>query len=425
MVKNVKILVEVVMLIKAVRTFEKDQTKGDITKISNIAKERKMSNPRVVDGTIGALYNDDGHFFAFKSIDNVIDKLQDIDKYPYAPINGGAIYQTQVLQWVFGPFLARVVAEKHLAVCATPGGTGALSIALYHYLDINETLLIPDLNWPVYEHLAKEFGINVSTYHLFRDDCFNIEGFIEAADAIVKKEGKLVTIINNPNHNPTGFSMTYEDLYQLGDYFKRLEEENIPVVFIYDVAYIDYWDYQNGRKGLNIVCDYGKNVLTLVTFSASKSFGIYGMRLGALIAINQEEKVIEDFRTWSTVACRTRWGTPNRIALSIFNQIVTNKEDRDEFMSELKKAQELLFNRSDFFIRKVKEYNIPIYPYQGGFFAIIKVQDSLHLYEYLKDLDIFGVPFDSGFRLALSSMSIKDIDKTLIAIRQYFEIYRM
>lgn len=80
------------MLIKAVRTFEKDQTKGDITKISNIAKERKMSNPRVVDGTIGALYNDDGHFFAFKSIDNVIDKLQDIDKYPYAPINGGAIY---------------------------------------------------------------------------------------------------------------------------------------------------------------------------------------------------------------------------------------------------------------------------------------------------------------------------------------------
>ena len=52
------------------------------------------------------------------------------------------------------------------------------------------------------------------------------------------------------------------------------------------------------------------------------------MRLGALIAINRE-KVIEDFRTWSTVACRTRWGTPNRIALSIFNQIVTNKESRD------------------------------------------------------------------------------------------------
>ena len=47
-----------------------------------------------------------------------------------------------------------------------------------------------------------------STYHLFRDDCFNIEGFIERQDAIVKKEGKLVTIINNPNHNPTGFSMT-------------------------------------------------------------------------------------------------------------------------------------------------------------------------------------------------------------------------
>ena len=54
---------------------------------------------------------------------------------------------------------------------------------------------------------------------------------------LLLKEGKLVTIINNPNHNPTGFSMTYEDLYQLGDYFKRLEEENIPVVFIYDVAY--------------------------------------------------------------------------------------------------------------------------------------------------------------------------------------------
>ena len=49
----------------------------------------------------------------------------------------------------------------------------------------------------------------------------------------------------------------------------------------------------------------------------------------------------------------------------------------------------------------------------------------LHLYEYLKDLDILGCRLTDGFRLALSSMSIKDIEKTLIAIRQYFEIYRM
>lgn len=421
--KNVKILLEVVILIKAVRTFQKAINKGDITKISNIAKERKAFNPDVVDATIGALYTEEGNFLAFKTVDHVIDNLQAEDKYPYAPVNGGSIYQSQVLQWVFGPYLARVVAEKHIGVCATPGGTGALSIALYHYIEEGETLLIPDLNWPVYEQYAKEFGMNISHYSYFKNDEFNIQGFIEAADKIVEKEHKLVTIINNPNHNPTGFSMIYEDLYQLGDYFKKLEKQNVPVIFIYDIAYIDYWDYQNGRKGLNIVSEYGRNVLTLVCFSASKTFGLYGMRLGGLIAINNDEQVIEDFKAMSMLACRTRWGSPNRIALSIFNQIVTNKEERDEFIVELKKAQELLRERSDLFLKKVAEYQIPMYPYQSGFFAMVKVKDSEALYEYLKGKDIFGVPFESGFRLALSSMAIKDIDKTLKSIRNYLNLF--
>lgn len=409
-------------MIKVVRTFKKAENKGDITKISNIAKERKAVNPNVIDGTIGALYNEDGSFYAFKSVDALIGKLETTDKYPYAPVNGGAQYQANVLQWVFGPYLARILAKKHVGVCATPGGTGALSIALYHYLDQGETLLIPDLNWPVYEQFAKEFGVKVSQYELCKNNRFNIKGFIEKAKTIVEKEHKLVTIINNPNHNPTGFCMSLGDLYQLGDYFKKLEKEKVPVVLIYDVAYIDYWDYQNGRQGLEIVSSYGKNVLTLVCFSASKTFSLYGMRLGALIAINEDEQVVEDFKAMSMTACRTRWGSPNRIAISLFNKIVNTKEFHGEFLDELREAQKIIRTRAELFLQKIAEYQIPIYPYQGGFFALIKVKDTVNLYEYLKEKDIFGVPLEQGFRLALSSLALKDIDPTLKAIKNFLNM---
>jgi aspartate/tyrosine/aromatic aminotransferase len=215
--------------------------------------------------------------------------------------------------------------------------------------------------------------------------------------------------------------MRPEELDQMGLYFKGLGRRHIPVVLIYDIAYIDYYDYDAGREGLRQVTEYPDNVLVLVSVSASKTFALYGMRLGALVAINKDEDVINDFKEASTVACRTRWGSPNRIAVSIFNHISTNKDLRDVFLKELNAASSLLKERAELVIQKAKEYQIPLYPYENGFFATVKLDHSERLYEFLRKENIYTVPFTLGLRLAISSLALNQIDITMKKIKEYLD----
>ena len=59
--------------------------------------------------------------------------------------------------------------------------------------------------------MAQMHNLEMAKYSLFEGDHFNIASFKETCLETMKKQNKLVVVINDPCHNPTGYSLTHEE----------------------------------------------------------------------------------------------------------------------------------------------------------------------------------------------------------------------
>ena len=65
---------------------------------------------------------------------------------------------------------------------------------------------------------------------MFDGDAFNITSFKETCREVMARQGKVLAIINDPCHNPTGYSMTVEEWNQVIDFCNELSNEG-PLLF--------------------------------------------------------------------------------------------------------------------------------------------------------------------------------------------------
>jgi aspartate/tyrosine/aromatic aminotransferase len=146
------------------------------------------------------------------------------------------------------------------------------------------------------------------------------------------------------------------------------------------------------------------NVLYVLTFSGSKTFSIYGLRLGAAIGLSKNKDLVEDFERVSLYSTRGRWSCPPKIGISILNKLMSTEETERVFMEELAEARNLIERRSSVFVREAKEVGLMMHPYRGGFFMSIPSENPQKLVEDLRKEDIYVVPMDKGIRMAVSSI---------------------
>lgn len=119
---------------------------------------------------------------------------------------GNPNYREHVYDWVVGDRSAL----PH-SVIATPGGTGAVSITVSETLDEGETLIIPEICWGSYSLMASMDNLKTKSYALFDGDHFNIASLKETCEEVMKTQNKLVIVINDPCHNPTGYSLSQQE----------------------------------------------------------------------------------------------------------------------------------------------------------------------------------------------------------------------
>ena len=140
--------------------------------------------------------------------ERVFRSLSIEDYARYAPIPGLPEYLDAVIDLTF----ADQKPEGYFGAIATAGGTGAIHHAVANYAERGDEVLTADWFWGTYNVICNECGSHLTNYKLFdADNNFNIEDFTAKVDAIMAKQDSLLTIINTPAHNPTGFSLTEED----------------------------------------------------------------------------------------------------------------------------------------------------------------------------------------------------------------------
>ena len=369
------------------------------------AKQDKSENgDLVVDATIGSMFDEDGRFVAFHSVFDHYDSIDHQVKGAYASsFLGNPNYCRDVYSWVTQ---GTNLSLAH-SVIASPGGSGAIASAFTSFLDKGETIILPDIGWSSYELMASQNNISTTHYQVFDGDRFNLESVRQAVNDSVSRQGRAVLVINDPCHNPTGYSLTVNEWRSLVEILNEASRRG-PVILIDDVAYIDYsFDLPHSRDYMNTFNSFSDNVMAVIAFSCSKALTSYGLRCGAAVLLSKTQEAVREAEIVFEKTARAIWSNIPNAAMENFSWVVS--ENRETYLAEKQACIDLLKQRSDLFIREAKECGLPLYPYREGFFITIKTDpdktETIH--EALMNEHIYTVTMPGGIRVAVCSLPLR------------------
>lgn len=386
--------------------------------LSSEAKKAKLLNPNVINSTIGTLYNEDGSFGCFQSVNEIIKNLNDDDFYSYSASSGTVEFHNAVIDWVFGKEKENILNNMYCKSLPTPGGTGAVSNSLYNSLDEGEILLLPDIYWKPYVDMALSNSLKVMEYPLIKNNRFNINDFKKYSETIMCKQNKVVTILNDPCNNPTGYSLSNDEFLNLINFMNEHEETLFNVIL--DIAYFDYSiiDREECRKKFSLLTKANHNIVFNICFSCSKSFSLYGLRLGSQIIVSKSETMVNDIYDSSCFLARTRWSNVSKAGMSFMSLLFKNRDLRENVIYDLDQASKLVNERAQLFIEMAHKKGLYLYPYRGGFFITIIHANPILLTDELKKKDVYVLPVSKGIRIAICSLNKTDIIKIIEIISE-------
>ena len=380
--------------------------KNNILALGNEAAKAKKADPEVINATSGMFKNEDGSLYEFECVKKAVSSLSSAEKYAYSNSGGTKPFSEAVYYSLFGKYLEDVRKCAFVKCIPTPGGSGALSLSFVNYLENGETVLLPNHMWENYLSIANEVGINTDTYQLFDDeDEFDINDLSSKVNSLKKKQNRIMILINDPCENPTGFCMKDRDYDNLID-IARNDSDHI-YIYLVDVAYFDFYNVNPDivRNRFAKFKDIPSNALALFVFSGSKSFGLYGLRIGALVALSKDEEEAQMFKDASTYSCRARWSAPSTLGMSIIEKLVLDEANRLTYEEELKFVCAMLEKRSLAFLESAKEVGLKTLPYERGFFICVPCKDPNRIMEELHEDKVHLVCTKSCLRIALCAIS--------------------
>ena len=397
---------------------ESKKLSSNILTIAAEAREAKKLNPNVIDGTIGTLYDEDGKMLEFPSVKKIIDNLSYAEKFGYASTAGTAKFKEGIARWALMQTYDDVTKDFYYGVIPTPGGSGAIGNTIDNYANEGDSILVPNICWGPYNAMAKERGCNVKNYELFKDGAFNTEDFKKDALELAEKQGRVLAIINDPCQNPTGYALEDKDWDEIIDCINEISKDNT-FVLLYDMAYIDYSHkgLSESREIFRKFKQFNENVMVVLAFSGSKTFSLYGLRIGAQMALTKDKEEIEYFNNANEFSARATWSNAAKMGVSLVEKLMFNDALKNEFMKELEGASNLLLDRSKLFLKEAKQCKLDCYTYKSGFFITIPCNGE-KVFDRLKENGIYVVPLKQGIRISLSALSKKEIANLASKIKE-------
>ncbi|MCR5067661.1 MAG: aminotransferase class I/II-fold pyridoxal phosphate-dependent enzyme, partial [Erysipelotrichaceae bacterium] len=286
--------------------------------VSQQASADRIQNPdKVINSTVGSLSDENHDLVAFHSVYDIYNSIPDSRKAAYASgIAGTSDFRKAVYDFINRTGELQMPHE----VIATPGGTGALALALSCFTQDNDYILLPSPGWGNYRTMAKNSNLNVESYALINDKGeADLTDLMTKGIYVMKKCHKLVMVLNDPCQNPTGISLSDSDWDKLTAYLNKMASFG-SVVLIQDLAYMDY-AADGGRRFLKHLNDLSSGVMVMMAFSCSKSMTAYGMRLGAAVLVNGDQNEVDKIASVFTGAARCLWSNVNNGMMECFVRV--------------------------------------------------------------------------------------------------------
>ncbi|MCG3135214.1 MAG: Aromatic-amino-acid aminotransferase [Planctomycetes bacterium] len=374
------------------------------------ANRRKAAGEPVVNATLGALQGDDGKLSVLPTAARAMREVPAAEFAAYAPIAGPEPFLAAVADDVLGAGAPR---RSQVASCATPGGTGALRHAIACFLEPGQALLCTSFYWGPYATLAEETGRKLATFRMFSDDTATA---LDAADLdralgdLATSQGRALVILNDPCHNPTGYSMSAADWQAVSGVLLR-HAERMPVTLVLDAAYAAFGPPGAMRTALAALDRIGDRVLVLHAWSASKSMTHYGARVGALLAVVPDEAARKDVAAALAFACRGTWSNCNRGGMHAVTRLLADPATRAAVDAERAGLTSLLASRVEAFNAEARRHGLRYPRYDGGFFVTVFCAKPKDAAARMREEGVFVVPVDGGLRVGICSVAAGDVPR--------------
>jgi aspartate aminotransferase/aromatic-amino-acid transaminase len=390
------------------KTADLTPLKDAIYVAAEAARADMAKNPDlVINATIGTLYGEDGKLVALDSVHDHFDRIDHRIKAAYASgLSGTDEFRETVWSWV----TQSTGLDMPHSVIATTGGTGAVSSTMRTFLDEGETVIIPDIAWTSYSLMASTYNFKAVTYDMFDGDHLNLASIRSVMEEVGKKQERILLVLNDPCHNPTGYSMTREEWHALIDMINDLSKDH-HIILLDDIAYIDYGhDLSNVRAYMKEFSRITENCMICICFSCSKTLTFYGLRLGAAVVIAQKQEDVEDAHTVYLRIARSTWSNAPNAPMANFVWVVS--ENREAYLKEQQSYVKVLQARSSLFKQEAQECGLDIYPYKEGFFITLRVKDNEEgkkLHAALMREHIYTVLVNKGIRVGICALPLEKV----------------
>ena len=295
--------------------------------------EAYNADPRTqkVNLGVGIYYDEQGRIPLLDCVRRVEEALAAEGKpRGYLPIDGLAAYDAATRELVFGKE-SELVAAGRVATTQTIGGSGALRVGadLLKKLLPHATVAISNPSWENHRAVFGAAGFDIVDYTYFDAATHGLDFAGMLAD-LGRLEPGTVVLLHACCHNPTGADLTVAQWQQVAALLK--ERGLFPFI---DRAYqgFDKGITEDGAA-VRIVAEAGIDSF-IVANSYSKSFSLYGERVGALSVVGPDANAAKAVQSQVKRIIRTIYSSPSTHGAALVAGVLASSELRALWESEL------------------------------------------------------------------------------------------
>jgi aromatic-amino-acid transaminase len=287
--------------------------------------------PDKVNLGVGVYYDEDGKLPLLACVAEAERRLVEQPKARgYLPIDGIAAYDKAVQGLVFGA-ASPAVAEGRIATVQGLGGTGGLKVGadFLKKLRPDARVLISDPSWENHRALFTSAGFAVESYPYYAAGTtsgVDFEGMLGALDAA---PAGTIVVLHACCHNPTGYDLTPAQWSQV----VRAVADRGLVAFV-DMAYQGFGDGIE-EDGAAVRQFLAAGIDFFVATSFSKSFSLYGERVGALSVVCDSADEAARVLSQLKIVIRTNYSNPPTHGASVVATVLTTPALRAQWEDEL------------------------------------------------------------------------------------------
>lgn len=292
---------------------------------------KRDSRANKINLGIGIYQTEEGSPHRFCSVDRV-EREFDSAAHTYLPIGGDAAFLKLIQREILGEQLYEEKKNEIVAV-QTVGGTGALSLfaSLEQRRSSSSSIYLPKCSW------SNHFSIFSALHSAQNLYPYNRDYYPHRACCQVlssKATERALFLFQACCHNPSGIDPSPEEWEEIASIVQKKSH-----FVLFDCAYQGWgreWKEDVQAIGHFVKC----GIPCAVAYSCSKNFALYGQRLGALLFFNQNKEARASLHSNLENLIRSSYSNPPLHGAKIVKAILSSKEKKDHWQSELKSMRE-------------------------------------------------------------------------------------